>query len=212
MISILISSFNFLYPSPLIILNKVNTKSVNLQLSFCNFVIPTIINSMKYLQYLLFLPLMLFCSCIGEEEPSPISLEPGDKCPTFSVTMSDGSTISTSELHGHKSMIVFFNTSCSDCREELPIIQQIYKRISEIGSDAQIICIARGEERESIERFWKENCLTLPYSPQNDREIYNLFASSIIPRIYILSPDLTITQCWDDNPMPSFEQLLNALR
>ena len=167
---------------------------------------------MKHLLYLMLLPLLLLSGCINEEEPETISLQPGDKCPTFSIVMNDGSILSSPDLKGHKNIIVFFNTSCPDCRQELPVVQQVYDRIKVDDTDSKIICIARAEGQESIEQYWKENGLTLPYSPQPDKEVYNLFASSVIPRIYILSEDLTITQCWDDNPMPSYTILLDALR
>lgn len=165
---------------------------------------------MKKLIYLLvILPVILFSGCVNEDEPAIESVGPGDRCPSFSAVMADGSIITSEDLRGHRSMIVFFNTSCSDCQRELPVVQQVYERLAD--SDARIICIARAEEKASIEKFWEEQNLSLPYSQQPDREIYSLFATSVIPRIYILSPELIITQCWDDNPMPTYEELLNTM-
>ena len=47
---------------------------------------------------------------------------------------------------------------------------------------------------ESVAAYWKEQGLSIPYSAQTDRRIYNLFASSIIPRTYFCSADGIITQ------------------
>lgn len=161
--------------------------------------------------YLAFIPLLILPSCISEDEPEATSLSPGDKCPEFTLKMNDGSTVATSDLKGEKSIIVFFNTSCSDCRKELPEIQKVYDRITAEKLNVHLLCISRAEGAESIAGFWKENNLTLPYSAQEDRTVYNLFASSVIPRIYILSPDLIITHSWSDNPMPTAQEIIGCL-
>ncbi|MDE6682689.1 MAG: redoxin domain-containing protein, partial [Muribaculaceae bacterium] len=136
--------------------------------------------------------LMIASSCITEDEPDTTSLKPGDKCPEFSVKMHDGSIVTTADLKGEKSIILFFNTSCADCRSELPQMQRVYEHIIAENIPVRLLCISRAEREESIERFWQENGLTLPYSAQEDRTVYNLFAQSGIPRIYILSPALPI--------------------
>ncbi len=165
----------------------------------------------RFLPYLSLFFMLFATSCITEDEPETESLKPGDACPTFSVEMHDGSIISTNDLKGETSIIIFFNTSCADCREELPEIQKVYNHIIEENIPANLLCIAREEETPSIESFWKENALSLPYSPQPDRRVYNLFATSIIPRIYIISPELIITRVWTDNPMPSAEEIIAYL-
>lgn len=161
----------------------------------------------------LFSLLFIFLSsCINDDEPEVTSLAPGDSCPEFTIEMNDGEILSSSDLKGRESVIVFFNTGCGDCRRELPEIQKAYDVIQKGNLDIPIICISREEDKESVERFWEANSLTLPYSAQTDRRVYNLFASSIIPRIYILSPQLIITRCWSDNPLPTAEEIINSLR
>lgn len=161
----------------------------------------------------LFSLLFIFLSsCINDDEPEVTSLAPGDSCPEFTIEMNDGKILSSSDLKGRESVIVFFNTGCGDCRRELPEIQKAYDEIQKGNLDIPIICISREEDKESVERFWDANSLTLPYSAQTDRRVYNLFASSVIPRIYILSPQQIITRCWSDNPLPTAKEIINSLR
>lgn len=156
--------------------------------------------------------LTIICTgCVTENEPDPVSLLPGDRCPEFSVTLTDGSVITTSDLAGRKSLLLFFNTSCGDCRAELPVVQSVYEQILSTHNDVNFLCISRQQDAVSVEAYWQENNLTMPVSAQDDRTVYSLFASSVIPRIYILSPDLTITSSWDDDPVPSAADLLQAL-
>ncbi len=136
-------------------------------------------------------------ACIKEDMPEDRGLAVGDRVPAFSVTMSDGSTFRSSELQGKRGMIVFFNTECSDCRRELPKVQQAYDRVKD-NPDYKVICIAREEGEAGIAAYWRESGLTLPYSPQSDRAVYNLFATVSIPRVYITNPDLVIDAVYDD--------------
>ncbi len=56
--------------------------------------------------------------------------------------------------------------------------------ISDDEPDFRMLAISREENEESVAAYWAANGLLIPYSPQEDRRIYNLFATSIIPRIY----------------------------
>lgn len=121
-----------------------------------------------------------FLSCITEEDTPTERIGVGDHLPAFTVVMSNGE-VYDSEAEG-RSLIVFFHTSCADCRRELPRLNEQYQAGEYDGF--RVVCISREEEARSIETFWQANALTLPYSAQPDRRIYSLFASSGIPRIY----------------------------
>ena len=158
--------------------------------------------------------MMLFvCSsqgCISDEDPQGIALTVGDSLPLFSVIASDGRIISTQSLFGKKAMIVFFNTSCNDCRKELPVIQKVWEHYKE-NPEIVIIAISRQENEESVAKYWSENNLSIPYSAQSDRDVYSLFAPSVIPRIFIADPTGKITFASGDEDMPDFSTLINAI-
>lgn len=153
----------------------------------------------------------ILVSCVEEKAEPEWSLQPGDYVPQFSITMNDGSEISTADLAGEISVITFFNTSCGDCRNELPQIQLAYAKALENELPARFICIAREENAENIQYFWQSNGLTLPYSPQSDRKVYSMFASVGIPRIYIADEQLRITYVFDEYSAPTAESLLHAI-
>lgn len=153
-------------------------------------------------------------ACINENvvnDEEPWSLAEGDKCPDFQVTMNDGRVVTTSSLKKTTSMIVFFNTTCSDCRAELPVIQLVSDTLKAQNAPVEILCISRNQSDESVASYWAENHLTLPYSAQETNDVYRLFATSTIPRIYIIGPDLKITATFADSPLPTAQQLLKAV-
>lgn len=166
---------------------------------------------MKVLRCLssLLLTVFTFASCVTEDDPTQAwSLPLGSGMPAFEVTLSDGSRVSNRDFDGKVGVIVLFNTSCPDCRAELPIIQEVSILT---GSDVKYLCIAREEDTESIARFWTDHALTLPYSPQPDRRVYSLFAESIIPRVMVFSPTAHLTASYSDLPLPTAQTLIEAI-
>lgn len=153
--------------------------------------------------------LLLACTlfgCVSDKEPEGANLQVGDEMPVFSVTLNNGEEISSISLKGKVSVIVFFNTGCRDCQQELPVIQELWKLYKD-NEEVVIVPIAREEKENKINEYWQQNGLTMPFSPQPDRRIYNLFATSQIPRIYIVGPHGLITASFDDSDMPSLDTL-----
>ena len=153
--------------------------------------------------------LLTMSACIRDRIPEGADLRPGDSLPWFSVTMDDGSVLTTDDLTGKVSVIVFFHTGCPDCQAELPVIQRIH---DEFSPEAAVICISREEDAADIAEYWAENGLTLPYSAQKDRTVYSLFASEGVPRVYVSSGSLFIHSIYDDSPVATYENLVSDIR
>lgn len=132
------------------------------------------------------------------------------RIPDFSVDMSNGERVSGADLRKQTSVIVFFHTSCPDCQQVLPLIQQLYDVYAEQG--VAFALISRAETAPSIEAFWSEKNLSMPYSAQDDNDIYELFARRRVPRVYVTSSDGVIKHIFTDNPLPTFEQLEGAVQ
>lgn len=130
--------------------------------------------------------LVVVSGCVTEKNEPEWYLKTGDALPEFTVTTIDGQRISSADSYEAGMVIVFFNTTCRDCQRDLPEIQKQYEANLELPEPERdiYICIAREEGADDIERYWTENHLTLPVSPQPDRTVYSLFASIGIPRIF----------------------------
>ena len=138
--------------------------------------------------------LFIGCSSIEDDETKE-RVAVGDRVPLFSVEMvKDGerSTFSTSHLTG-ETVIVFFSVKCGDCQRDLPKLNQYYLKHKD-DPGFQMIAISRAEGEELVVPFWEEYGLQIPYSAQNDRSIYELFASSKVPRVYFVSAQGIVTR------------------
>ena len=146
---------------------------------------------------------MMAISCIKDGPQKEFELEPGDSIPNFTVQMNDGSVVSSSQLKKGIAFIMFFHTSCPDCQNTLPAVQQIY---NQWGNVISTVLISREQGAEEIQQHWKEKGYNLPYSAQSTREIYNLFATSRVPRVYICK-DGIIEHIFTDSPIPTYSDL-----
>lgn len=159
--------------------------------------------------FLWLIAVAILTSCIIDKgEKGAADLKPGDTAPAFSVRMDNGRTITDETLRGTPSVIVFFHTGCGDCRNELPVLQRFY---NEYGKTVNVLCISRAESADDVSFYWTTNGLTLPYSAQDDAEIYYRFAKSVIPRVYIVDRDLVIRQVFTDDPIATYGELVEAV-
>lgn len=158
---------------------------------------------------------LLGFSCIVEKTDNPGDIGPGDSLPRFSITVRDGaaeSILTTESLEGSVSMVTLFSVSCSDCRAVMPEIQRAYDAFAPQG--VRFVNISRAEGWDRVEAFWHELGLTMPYSAQADRKVYELFAKSVVPRVYLSDGKGIVRFLHTDSPNPGFAELaeeLNAL-
>lgn len=174
---------------------------------------------MKKLRHKVTLPLMIYAclmlvtcntqGCVTDKEPDGASLQVGDPLPEFSVKMNNGEIVSTASLKGKVGVIDFFNTGCPDCQKEFPVIQQLWD-LYDGDREVEIVSISREESEQSIMEYWIANDLSFPFSAQETRDVYALFARSIIPRIYISNPKGIITAMFDDN-LATLEELTASI-
>ncbi len=129
-----------------------------------------------------------------DDDPDTLRVKIGDQLPAFSVKTIDGVTISNKSFEGKKGTIIFFNSTCKDCRRELPVMEQEYKLLmSSADSDDYLwICISREEGVANVTKYWEGEGFTMPVSAQSDRLTYTKFATAGIPLV-IRTDGTTIT-------------------
>lgn len=160
--------------------------------------------------FILFSTCLFLSSCIQDkEEPTTgANLKIGDTIPHFTVIMNDGNIISEENLKGHTSLIVFFHSSCKDCQQVLPVLQQFY----ELYPQYPLVCISRAEKEISVAEYWNSHGFTMPYSAQEGRMVYELFAQTGVPRIYIVDENGVIQIQFTDRSLPTLDDIVTSLQ
>lgn len=147
-------------------------------------------------------------SCIKDDSPAQADLQVGDSIPDFTVQMNDGSTVTGAQLRNGLAVIMFFNTGCPDCQKTLPYVQKVY---DEYNGEVHFALISREQGDSEVMSYWENAGYTMPYSAQTDRNVYNLFASSRVPRVYICKEGI-ISFMYDDDPIPTYSDLKGNLQ
>lgn len=123
------------------------------------------------------------CSAQAAVPDDKDGVQVGDTVPDFSLVCHRGLTWDASVCANQPMVLVFFNTQCRDCRKELPKLEKLYR---EVGSDIRFLCVSRAESDSAVSVFWAKHGLTMPYSAQPDKAVFNLFARRTIPRVYVI--------------------------
>ncbi|MDR0573331.1 MAG: TlpA family protein disulfide reductase [Tannerella sp.] len=144
------------------------------------------------------------------EDPKEADIQVGDPIPNFSVDLKSGEKVTNQSLKGKISVIYFFSITCPDCKEQFPIIERVYNEYKE-NSYFTLVGISRAEGASVVDKFFEENNYTLPYSAQETRDVYSLFAPKIVPRIYISDADGIVKNIFLDDPIASYEDLIKIL-
>jgi thiol-disulfide isomerase/thioredoxin len=151
----------------------------------------------------IFLLSAMLCSggCIDETGDDIVNrVTVGDEVPEFRVKKADGATdvgFEQSDFMGIRSVILFFQTTCGDCRREMPKIHEAWQYFSKNRdiTDVQFILISRGENAATVSEYWtsttesKPSFSPMPYYLDPERAAYNKFANSYVPRIYLIGTD-----------------------
>lgn len=139
----------------------------------------------NYLGCLLFSFLLLLSSCIKEEVSGGHSyaLAEGDRLPPFSLT-NEKETIHSARLQKQIALLIFFNTTCSDCRQAFPAIYSLYKRY-EKEENVSIVLIAREQNDTEVKEYFTRQHYEMDFFSDPDRKVYALFASETIPRLFL---------------------------
>ena len=149
----------------------------------------------------------IFTACIDDErnEPSRVHSENvgvGKKIPQL--------------LSGHRSIVVFFYSGCGDCHRYLPTLNRFYEslRADPEGEfrDVRLICISRADHAERIARYWADAHFSLPYAPETDRRVYDLFGAHRVPTTYVFDAQGVCVATYGDSNAPDEAELRNALR
>lgn len=157
--------------------------------------------------------IMALAAC-GPFEPEFADYRPiqqGDPLPEFRVTDLEGFNWTSTYLShlGKVVAIVFYNTECPDCREEMPVLVKVNRALKD--ASVQFLGIARESGETETIRMMQEFGITFPLCPQNDRKVFELFAPSRVPRIYITDTTGVVRFIHTDEPLATEEELLQEI-
>jgi peroxiredoxin len=112
----------------------------------------------------------------------------GNLAPAFAGTAITGESFALDQLKGKVVVLSLFATWCGPCNAELPHVEkELWQAFR--GRGLVVLAIAREEGPDKLRPFAAKLGLTFPLLPDQERKIFNLFATNYIPRLYIIGAD-----------------------
>lgn len=135
---------------------------------------------MKRLRSLV-LGLFALCSMVGmaqeaEADDTGYIVKVGQVAPDFTVTLTDGKTVTLSGFRGKVVMLQFTASWCGVCRKEMPFIEKDIWQKHKSDSDFILMGIDRDEPLNKVIAFGKSTGVTYPLGLDPGADIFAKYA------------------------------------
>ena len=107
----------------------------------------------------------------------------GDNAPLFSATLIDGTAVSLADYRGEYMMLILFSHTCPDCKMLLDELQGLIN--SEVPMPS-ILAVGRDATEEELREYSAAAGYTVAMVADADRRIFNLYATTYVPRVYLI--------------------------
>ena len=132
-------------------------------------------------------------ACTGDAPDEKEGLiKVGDHVPTFTIYDDEGNAFSSTGFAGKQSLLLLFDITCRQCRDEFEKINQVWSSLN-TDPDFCMVTISRvtaGNTREediaNVNEHWGKKGYTMPKYFDENRKVYSLFAQRYVPRIYLI--------------------------
>ena len=121
-----------------------------------------------------------------------------------------GEELYSENLSGNTTLLVFFVTTCGDCKRELPKIDSVWNELKDHPT-FRLVTISRGETVEVVNDFWKKQNFTMPFYLDPNKKVFSLFANSTIPRVYLVNRENIVTWMAVEQMSLSAKQLIGKI-
>ncbi len=136
-------------------------------------------------------------------------LKQGELPPNFELTTITGETFNLSDHKGKKLIINFWTSWCPPCKEEMPHMENYYRK-NKVSQNVEIIAVnmTTSDRVNAVEKFVNAYELTFPIPLDKDGSVMKAYEIIYLPETYILNSDGIIAHRIRG---PVNEKLLNEL-
>ena len=113
-------------------------------------------------------------------------VKPGEQMPQFTIVSDDGSKIQSSAFKGKVVLVNFFATWCPPCQKELAAVKQSLWPKYKNNKNFVLLVIGREHNDAELKKYNEKKGFEFPLYPDKNRAIYSAFATSLIPRSYLV--------------------------
>jgi len=104
--------------------------------------------------------------------------------PQFSLASRDGKDVSLTQYHGQVVMINFWASWCGPCRQEMPLLESIYKKYNKLGFT--LLGVNVEPDPKAAEEWLKATPVSFPILFDKDSKVSKLYDVAGMPSTVII--------------------------
>ncbi len=128
--------------------------------------------------------LALGASCALSLAASAASIAPGAAAPAFQLHSSASNDLSLSDLKGQVVLINFWASWCGPCRQEMPVLDQLYRKYKAAGFT--LLGVNVEPKSADAEGFLRTTPVSFPILFDTDSKVSRLYEVAGMPSTVIL--------------------------
>ena len=136
---------------------------------------------MNWIKPILFAVTMLFAT--GQLQAASST----GPAPDFTLKSSTGKNIKLSELRGQVVMINFWASWCGPCRQEMPLLDQLYQRYQPMGFT--LLGVNVEEDSSAADKILKEIPVSFPVLYDNNSKVSESYQVQAMPSTFLIDRD-----------------------
>ncbi len=107
--------------------------------------------------------------------------------PDFILRNMDNKSVSLKDYRGKVVVLNFWATWCPPCRAEMPDLENLHKKTKDL--DIVVLAVDVGETRDTVEKFVKEENLTMEILLDIGSSVGRMYGANAIPATYIIDKE-----------------------
>ena len=137
---------------------------------------------MNWIKPILVVAAMLFAA--GQIQAASTAAGPA---PDFTLKSNSGKNIKLSELRGQVVMINFWASWCGPCRQEMPLLDQLYQRYQPMGFT--LLGVNVEEDSSAADKILKEIPVSFPVLYDNKSKVSESYQVQAMPSTFLIDRD-----------------------
>jgi peroxiredoxin len=122
---------------------------------------------------------VLVAALLGNGMPSALAAELSGAAPDFTLTSPDGKSVGLAQYKGDVLMLNFWASWCAPCRQEMPLLEQMYRRFAPLGFT--LLGVSVDEDPADARKLLGEVSVSFPIALDTQGSVSRLYSVSGMP-------------------------------
>jgi len=121
---------------------------------------------------------------VAVRPPHALAVGDGTVAPEIALRDRDGKPVNVADLKGHVVLVDFWASWCGPCREELPVLDALYKKYRAKG--LVVVGVGLDHEADKLTKFLRASPISFPVVHDEKGAVANRYGPPKMPSSYLI--------------------------